>query len=527
MGSRYRYCSIRILDDYYRVPATATLRYLGFFFDSRLTWTHHVDVVCNKARATLKALQLLGNSVRGLDQARWRLAYNAICLPVLTYGCQLWFTGKQVTLVKKLQVVQNEANTALRLYRAPRDSQLLKRLGGEWHVPTPGELPLPTPNRQQAKTTLRTLAARVPINGPRIDLFPDVPTGAPYWNGRVQIVPKRNDWDYAQVTTALVETCRKGRATNIFCEGIVSNQNREDGKQIGTASAVLYHRGIEYEHLEATFGESVTETDTLTRSLGPAFDTLTLLLAAEPEQANILTNILIPSGAALNKVLDASPHEEQEVSLRHLAKLSEILTTYPNAHIRLQWLPRKGPSDGFRRAKQHALEAIRTTDIATLNEPQTIKQQKENTNRKAMTLLTERWHQNPRTSHAYRTALLEPPDGKHHPTFQPSRPKPTSGTATRDNTPTRPKAKFKRLTHATLYRFITGHAFTGEYTQRFYPQHTPDQVACPCGSPIQTVEHVLMLCPSTPSRAADISLSMAAPDLSTNSSTTPSASETC
>ena len=32
-----------------------------------------------------------------------------MCLPILTYGCQLWYTGKQKTLVKKLQMVQNEA----------------------------------------------------------------------------------------------------------------------------------------------------------------------------------------------------------------------------------------------------------------------------------------------------------------------------------------------------------------------------------------------------------------------------------
>jgi len=91
-------------------------------------------------------------------------------------------------------------------------------------------------------------------------------------------------------------------------------------------------------------------------------------------------------------------------------------------------------------------------------------------------------------------------DGKHHPTFQPTREKPHPGTNA-DNAPARTdqedqaKAKFSRLTHTTLYRFITGHAFTGEYTQRFYPRHTPDQVACPCGSPIETVEHVLMHCP--------------------------------
>jgi hypothetical protein len=64
--------------------------------------------MCNRACASIKALQLLGNSVCGLDHARWRLAYNAICLPVLTYGCQLWYTSKQKVLVKKLQTIQNK-----------------------------------------------------------------------------------------------------------------------------------------------------------------------------------------------------------------------------------------------------------------------------------------------------------------------------------------------------------------------------------------------------------------------------------
>ncbi|KAI0278377.1 hypothetical protein BC826DRAFT_927094 [Russula brevipes] len=46
-----------------------------------------------------------------------------------------------------------------------------------------------------------------------------------------------------------------------------------------------------------------------------------------------------------------------------------------------------------------------------------------------------------------------------------------------------------------MYRLITGHAFVGAYTQRFYANHTPEQIACPCGEPIQTIEHVLMVCP--------------------------------
>jgi len=105
---RYVHLPNPSLNTYYHVQAANTLRYLGFFFDICLNWSHHVEIVCNRAHASLKALQLLGNSVRGLDQVSWRLAYNTICLSVLTYRCQLWFRGRQVTLVKKLQTVQND-----------------------------------------------------------------------------------------------------------------------------------------------------------------------------------------------------------------------------------------------------------------------------------------------------------------------------------------------------------------------------------------------------------------------------------
>ena len=45
-------------------------------------------------------------------------------------------------------------NSALRLYRVPKDSQLLKRLGGAWHSPTTDDLPLPAPINSNMRTTL-------------------------------------------------------------------------------------------------------------------------------------------------------------------------------------------------------------------------------------------------------------------------------------------------------------------------------------------------------------------------------------
>jgi hypothetical protein len=88
-------------------------------------------------------------------------------------------------------------------------------------------------------------------------------------------------------------------------------------------------------------------------------------------------------------------------------------------------------------------------------------------------------HRTPHNSLVYRTVLTKPPDGRAHPILR------TGWNA----------VKFSRKTLCTLYRIITGHAFIGSYTQGSYSQHTPEQIACPCGEPVQTVEHVLLDCP--------------------------------
>ena len=56
---------------YYEVRPSENLRYLGFFINRRLKWEPHVRIMCNRARASLKALQVLGNSIRGLSMANW------------------------------------------------------------------------------------------------------------------------------------------------------------------------------------------------------------------------------------------------------------------------------------------------------------------------------------------------------------------------------------------------------------------------------------------------------------------------
>jgi hypothetical protein len=253
-----------------------------------------------------------------------------------------------------------------------------------------------------------------------------------------------------------------------------------------------YHKGRESKYAVKVFGEAVTLTDVWTRTLTPALDTIVTHLSNKPTQHRETFKILFSSNLALCKALDPSTHEEQATSLSHLERLGALFSTHPNTNIILQWLPKKIHFTGFRRAKQKALSAIRLTNTDTLQEPPSIKKLRETAKDKAIAAWAESWHLAPRTSLAYRTALRAPPDGRAHHTFHPER--------LMNKQPERVQGekkfvKFSRLTHSTFYRFITGHAFTGEYTQRFYPLHTQDQLACPCGEPIQTIEHVLLHCP--------------------------------
>ena len=281
---------------YYQVQRLTMIQYLGFFFDACLNWMQHVEIMCNRTRVTLKALQLLGNSIHGFDHAQWRLAYNAICLPVLTYGCQLWFTGKQKVLVKKLQMVQNEVvrimtgmfctmpqdplhqlmtiypmkirlnllvqNTALCLYRALRGSQLLKQLGQEWLPLEHDQTRLPTPNDISANTMLQKLALWIPVDSLCIKLFPLIPKDASTWNGQVQTTPKWPDWDYWEVSMTLTWLCKEGSSINIYCEGTILNKDHEDGAQLGALAVVIYQGGKEKGHTEQVLRWMVTESDT-------------------------------------------------------------------------------------------------------------------------------------------------------------------------------------------------------------------------------------------------------------------------
>lgn len=65
-------------------------RYLGFYFDMKLTFHQHVQMYANKALGKVTSLPMLGDSSRGLDAKNRRLLYRSCVLPIMTYGAELW-----------------------------------------------------------------------------------------------------------------------------------------------------------------------------------------------------------------------------------------------------------------------------------------------------------------------------------------------------------------------------------------------------------------------------------------------------
>jgi len=154
--------------------------------------------------------------------ANWHLIMNAVCLLVLTYGCQLWYRqgGKGVKgIVNMLQCVQNEMvkvmagafhmapheallemtcmlpmyhhleklmhTSALQLYHLPRASQLLHYLRPEWYVPAPGDLSLLVltlwATSHAKPSSLHALVNFVPSNGPQVHVGILAPWETPSW----------------------------------------------------------------------------------------------------------------------------------------------------------------------------------------------------------------------------------------------------------------------------------------------------------------------------------------------------------
>ena len=85
-----------------------TWKYLGFIFNSNLSFYQHIDYYVNKAILTVKCIKILGNSVCSLIPHQKWLLYKSCVLSIALYSFQLWFYNKVLLayLLKELKKMQ-------------------------------------------------------------------------------------------------------------------------------------------------------------------------------------------------------------------------------------------------------------------------------------------------------------------------------------------------------------------------------------------------------------------------------------
>jgi hypothetical protein len=87
------------------------VRWLGIWFDSKLTFKAHIEKKVNSATAAFYSIQRLGNTQKGLNSRALRLLYIACVTSISDFGVQLWWKGEKTpeSLTRPLQRLQNLA----------------------------------------------------------------------------------------------------------------------------------------------------------------------------------------------------------------------------------------------------------------------------------------------------------------------------------------------------------------------------------------------------------------------------------
>jgi hypothetical protein len=90
------------------VEPKETVRWLGIWFDSALTFKHHVAIRTSQARSEFQRMARLANTGRGLSPGAIRQLYISCVTSVADYGSVIWWK-RQAQFKKPLQALQNLA----------------------------------------------------------------------------------------------------------------------------------------------------------------------------------------------------------------------------------------------------------------------------------------------------------------------------------------------------------------------------------------------------------------------------------
>ncbi|KAH9169233.1 hypothetical protein EDB89DRAFT_2073183 [Lactarius sanguifluus] len=381
--------------------------------------------------------------------------------------------------------------SALRLYRLPPDSQLLRRLGPAWYAGQ-GDLPL-------------VVTSPAASDGPRVDLTAVAPWEVPNWAGQLSYMGTgsphtRKDWTRDLIRHA------EGLSIGIsFVHGCVSAAGRDDERTVGAAAATFSVAGQALTGLDWTLGTEALQFDAEVFGIAKTVEALAMYYTEEvapPDAYYIFSS----SSSALQAARNPRNRSAQKHALMFHQSLTTLSLRHANVRFYLVWTPVDENLEGQQVARHRAVEACKRDPPQGLDRVQSAAFQKDRARRRAFQQWNDKWlgdtlipEFNRRVlgeaavSHHHHYLITAPPaHDKHHPLWTAATDMEHDANGKKTKT-----LKFTRRTTSTALQVATDHAFTGTYARRFRPSYPPESTSCPCGEATGTrsVEHILLHCP--------------------------------
>jgi ribonuclease HI len=504
------------------IPASKTIKWLGITFDNKLSFNAHLKRVTENALKALNALNMLGNSIRGLHQVFRRHIVQGAILPMALYASPAWWDGRK----QKANIIEKIQNKALRWITGAFRTTPTASMQVEASIP-PIDITLDYINSRKAAAIHHfpdhhpvkqryppTLRNRTPDQEDGIMIqTPHRPIGARTLPtnraGRELKNAKCTPiYSIAQLTTEGVEQINRlpeppwHRVDERVTIKIPPNEAgktmkkrwaqqhkkrmrslEENGDMIVYTDGSLYHiRGtrhtgaatLGFQRGEAIFQEAWAlgnkvevydaEMDGLARGAELARE---WLHARGNGHGAKRIWFFADNTGAIQRIYKATPGYDQEQSWRFRTTIHHILDAYPDMRVNIEWVPGHQNITGNETADQLAKQgAMKTPDNPHYSSA-------------AFDINARRQHTREQWIHRWQSRPIT-----HRSDFH---------TADRIPPTTRPTRRFKTLDRKLFSRSIqcrTGHAHIGSYYEYF---NIEEPYRCACGT-FETRNHIILDC---------------------------------
>ncbi|KAN0130471.1 hypothetical protein V8E53_011734 [Lactarius tabidus] len=231
-------------------------------------------------------------------------------------------------------------------------------------------------------------------------------------------------------------------------------QHWRDGKMVGVAAAVIpaaWHEASNHNQAYE-LGKGISQYNV---------DTFGISLAG--------------SQSAISSIANLNLQSIQEHALNFVHVYNNILSSYADAHISIEWTPADTLLPGFCQATHQAQQECAQPTYKEIKVKNVLSAtfQKQKTRAEAFEQWAQEWHTKACTSLPYHLSLPKPPDRHNHPLW-----------AAVDKAESPPTCS----TFCTMLHLAVGHSFTAKYMHRFKRDFQPlDDIStipvpgmCPC-----------------------------------------------